>query len=164
MTDLAVSRPLDILPSGKISGKNAVRQLAGWKKKITNLSSAVPVKFANRRLVKTLFARECKRIREHKYASSCSFFIMMPKKNTFFSSGAATRFLMTFVVVRLPTLKNGAQRPTKLFSALLIFAFFCAQSYGQHRARRTVRSSSAFWYVYCSPRGAFLVEQFYESP
>ena len=30
---------------------------------------------------------------------------------------------MTFVVVRLPTLKNGAQRPTKLFSALLIFAF-----------------------------------------
>ena len=30
---------------------------------------------------------------------------------------------MTFVVVRLPTLKNGAQRPTKLFSALLVFAF-----------------------------------------
>jgi hypothetical protein len=30
---------------------------------------------------------------------------------------------MTFVVVRLPTLKNGAQRPTKLFSALPVFAF-----------------------------------------
>lgn len=92
--------------------------------KITNLLSAVPVKFANRRLVKTLFARECKRIGEHDINMRHHVrSLLRCIKKYVFSSGAATRFLMTFVVVRLSTLKNGAQRPTKLFSALLVFAF-----------------------------------------
>ena len=182
MTDLAVSRPLDILPNGKTSRKNAVQQLAGWKKednesavcrkvdrdgdKTSSCKRTVSLRPCQVCQSQTCENVICKRVQTyqgtwHKYASSCSFFITMPKKNTFFQAAPQHNFSWRSLLWDsrlLKTVLNARQ------NSFLHFRFFCAQAYGQHRARRTVQSSSAFWYVCCSPRGAFLVEQFYESP